>query len=479
LAQGRGLGPKFATQLGGAACEVVFVAMPPNVVRPPLCSTRSWVRIRPLGADGHADGQACEKQLGDFDETAVNIISHDQGGTVGRYDWMTKVFPVDCTQEDVAGDILPDILNDFWTNKNALIFAYGQTGTGKTHTMFGVQESLSETTDNPGWGLLPRAVHATLQHIETQAAQGVGSILLLSAVEFYTFQCYDLADTAGKQMCTMKGSQVVGNSYQVCDSPAVLAEFLDRVYNNRNVVATKMNAGSSRSHCAITLTLLTHDTNTDEFRQTAFSIVDLAGAERPEKASHIGKRITKTDAMMELFAFYKKGCQGTLSLELQGYLINGELTGLLDTVVAASNLAKQGKEYKEQNYLGGATTSFFGGALAGEARLDALICLSQSPQNGWETWFSTANYGAKLSQLRTRVKSVRSAPMAKVLVQAEKDLTKAEEALATTPDSASGRKYLAFRIGMKVYTEQRLQFIRQLAGLGGGRSGASAAFAAP
>merc|ERR1740129_2659421 len=153
--------------------------------------------------------------------------------------------------------------------------------------------------------------------------------------------------------------------------------------------------------------------------------------------------------------------------------------GLLDTVVAASNLAKQGQEYKERSYLGGATTSFFGGALAGEARLDALVCLSQSPQNGWETWFSTAKYGAQLSQLKTRVKAVRSAPMAKVLVQAEKDLTEAEEALATTPDSASGRKYLAFRIGMKVYTEQRLQFIRQLAGLGGGRSGASAAFTAP
>lgn len=292
-------------------------------------------------------------------------------------------------------------------------------------------------------------------------------MLLLSAVEFYSFQCYDLADTAGKQMCTMKGSQVLGNSYQVCDSPAVLAEFLDRVYNNRNVVATRMNAGSSRSHCAITLTLLTHDTNTDTFRQTSFSIVDLAGAERPTKASHTGKRMTKGEAMLELHAYFKKGCEGTLSLELQGYLINLELMGLLDKVVTVNNLAMRGKEYKDRDFLGGATTSFFGGALAGEARLDALICLSQSPQNGWETWFSTAKYGAQLSQLRTRVKSVRSTAMAQVLVQAEADLAEAEEALARTPDSASGRKYLAFRLGMMVYAEQRLHFIRQLAGQGG------------
>jgi len=444
-----------------------------------MARTRSWVRIRPLGADGHTDGDACGKQLGEFDEEAVNIISHDQGGKVQRFDWMTKAFPVDCTQEQVANDILPDILNDFWADKNALIFAYGQTGTGKTHTMFGVQESLSQTADNPGWGLLPRAVHATLQHIEAQAALGVRCMLLLSAVEFYVFQCYDLADAAGKQMCTMKGSQVLGNTYQLCDSPAVLAEFLERVYNNRNVVATKMNAGSSRSHCAITLTLLTHDTNADAFRQTAFSIVDLAGAERPEKASHTGKRMTKDEAILELYTFSKKGGQGTLSLELQGYLINYELTGLLDAVVTASNYAKQGTEYKEKSFLGGATASFFGGALAGESRLDALICLSQSPQNGWETWFSIAKYGALLSQLRTRVKSVPSSPLAKVLARAEKDAAEAQDALAKTPDSASGRKFLAFRNGMVVYTRQRLHFIRQLAGQGGAVQPSSSASAVP
>lgn len=329
--------------------------------------------------------------------------------------------------------------------------------------MFGTRESLSETTVNAGWGLLPRAVHATLSHIEARKAEGVQSVLLLSAVEFYVFQCYDLAAEAGKQMCTMKGSQVVGNSYQVCDSPADLAEFLERVYSNRMVVATKMNAGSSRSHCAITLTLMTLDTNTSEFKQTALSIVDLAGAERPQKASHTGTRITKDEAILQLYQYFKKGCEGSLSLELQGYLINGELTGLLDAVVSATEANKRGGTYKTESMIGGATTSFFQGALNGEVRLEALICLSQSPQNGWESWFSIAKYGSQLAKLKTRVTSVAVAPMAKVLAQADKDATDAVDALAKTPDSASGRKFLAFRLGMKVYTEQRLKFVQQLA----------------
>lgn len=55
------------------------------------------------------------------------------------------------------------------------------------------------------------------------------------------------------------------------------------------------SVSQSRSHCAIMLTLLTLDAKTRAFRQTQFSIVDLAGAERPEKA--LGERISKEKAM--------------------------------------------------------------------------------------------------------------------------------------------------------------------------------------
>jgi hypothetical protein len=183
---------------------------------------------------------------------------------------------------------------------------------------------------------------------------------------FYAFMAFDLADIAGKQMCTMKGHTVIGNSYTLCDSPAILKAFIERVYGNRKVVATKMNEGSvrdaarrhvtchmltsctsairhrrashvaprvtcrmlasctspihrrascvmrlacdgasrrvrsrcswqSRSHCAIMLTLLTLEASSQRFRQTQFAIVDLAGAERPEKA--LGERISKEKAM--------------------------------------------------------------------------------------------------------------------------------------------------------------------------------------
>ena len=173
---------------------------------------KTWVRIRPLakeGEKGHTDGAAVEKQLGAFDEKAVKIINHDMKGKEVVYDYPSTVFPVTCTQEDVGNDVLPGMLADFWGERSGMIFAYGQTGTGKTTTMFGFPESLTSESEDPGWGLLQRAVHATLERIAERAKEGVRSLLLLSAVEFYCFLAYDLANKAGKQMCTMKGGQVL------------------------------------------------------------------------------------------------------------------------------------------------------------------------------------------------------------------------------------------------------------------------------
>lgn len=436
---------------------------------------KTWVRIRPLakeGEKGHTDGAAVEKQLGAFDEKAVKIINHDMKGKEVVYDYPSTVFPVTCTQEDVGNDVLPGMLADFWGERSGMIFAYGQTGTGKTTTMFGFPESLTSESEDPGWGLLPRAVHATLERIAERAKEGVRSLLLLSAVEFYCFLAYDLANKAGKQMCTMKGGQVLGNTYTQCDSPAILKDFIERVYGNRKVVATKMNDGSSRSHCAITLTLLTHDTGTRSFRETTFSIVDLAGAERPEKA--LGTRISKDKAMIELMMYMRDPVLKDLSPGAQGFLINFELTMLLTLIAAASDMHKAGKQFKLPSTVGGGAIHFLGGACTGEARMGALICLSQSPQHGWETWFSIANYGKQLSELKTRVVPVKTIPMAKALQEAEAASQSAVDDLAKAGTSASSMKFLAYRVGMQVYTEQRLHFLQRLSKMGGDGGGGAA-----
>ena len=457
----QGRRPAVGAAVGAMPPAAAAAASKWSSIKP--AAIKTWVRIRPLAAEeekgGHGDGERVEKELGAFDESAVKIISHDQRGKETAYDYPSRVFPVECTQEAVGADILPGLLQDFWGDRNTMIFAYGQTGTGKTTTMFGFPESLTSEVDNPGWGLLPRAVHATLARNAEEATKGVHSVLLLSAVEFYAFMAFDLADVAGKQMCTMKGHTVLGNTYTQCDSPAILKAFIERVYGNRKVVATKMNEGSSRSHCAIMLTLLTLDSHTQRFRQTQFSIVDLAGAERPEKA--LGERISKEKAMQEMIRYMKTPSED-MSPGLQGFLINFELSNLLTEVVTATNAHKAKQTYKSSGFGNSASIAYFGGALAGESRLGVIICLSQSKQNGWETWYSIANYGRQLSELKTRVRPVEAIGMDAALAAAEKAAAEAATALESTGKSASHMKFLPFKLGMKVYTEQRLHFMRVL-----------------
>ena len=216
------------------------------------------------------------------------------------------------------------------------------------------------------------------------------------------------------------------------------------------------------------LTLLTLDAGSRTFRQTQFSIVDLAGAERPEKA--LGTRITKEEAMLEMFK-YMRNPSDDMSPGLQGFLINFELSSLLTEVVGATNCHKAGRKYTPgwgTNNQGAMT--YFGGALAGETRLGALICLSQSPTNGWETWYSIANYGRQLAALRTRVKPVPSLKMDAALKEAEKAAGDAAKAVASAGSSASNKKYMPYKLGMKVYTEQRLAFLQMLESMTGMRS---------
>ena len=90
-------------------------------------SILTWVRIRPLASEGekggHGEGKAVEKQLGEFNETPVNIQNHDQKGKVSSYDYMSKVFPTDISQDGVGKEILPGLLADFWGERNVMIFA--------------------------------------------------------------------------------------------------------------------------------------------------------------------------------------------------------------------------------------------------------------------------------------------------------------------------------------------------------------------
>ena len=68
----------------------------------------SWVRVRPIGSHGHTAGEKVGKELGPFSENAVTIVHNDMQGKKEDFKYMNKVFPVDCTQKEVAREVLAD-----------------------------------------------------------------------------------------------------------------------------------------------------------------------------------------------------------------------------------------------------------------------------------------------------------------------------------------------------------------------------------
>merc|ERR1712241_1103708 len=112
-----------------------------------------------------------------------------------------------------------------------------------------------------------------------------------------------------------------------------------------------------------------------------------AGAERPGKAGT--ERYSMNEAckiFMSGKKLSKKEQQG-----MEGLTINYDLSSL-QTQFASAGLANKAKKKFKNNGLPLPIVKYIGRCLTGQAWLTAVICLSQSPQNGWETWFS-CEYG--------------------------------------------------------------------------------------
>ena len=155
----------------------------------PLVAPLVSARVRPLASEGgHAEsGKPDEKFLKAWDERGV-VIGDRHGEQ--RYDFMHAVVLPEHDQAHLFETSVRASIDIFTRERSVLFFAYGQTGTGKTHTILGPEPSQTSVR-HADWGVFPRAVDATL---EAMAAAGGAWSLHASAVEFYIFETFDLLD---------------------------------------------------------------------------------------------------------------------------------------------------------------------------------------------------------------------------------------------------------------------------------------------
>nr|AKS36881.1 KIF3A-like protein [Schmidtea mediterranea] len=206
------------------------------------------------------------------------------------------VFGPNSKQVDVYNKVARPIVDSVLSGYNGTIFAYGQTGTGKTFTMEGKRD-VPELR-----GIIPNS----FAHVFGAIAKAETNVLFLVRVSYLEIYNEEVRDLLGKdQTARLEVKERPDIGVYVKDLASFVvhgADEMDKLmtYGNKNRVtgATNMNEHSSRSHAIYTVTVEGSETLHDgekTFRQGKLHLVDLAGSERQVKTGATGIRLQEAN----------------------------------------------------------------------------------------------------------------------------------------------------------------------------------------
>ncbi|KAJ5180923.1 hypothetical protein N7492_004133 [Penicillium capsulatum] len=206
-----------------------------------------------------------------------------------------KVFSPAADQTIVYDDVVQPIMNEMLAGYNCTIFAYGQTGTGKTYTMSGdMTDTLGILSDDAG--IIPRTLYSLFHKLEDTE-----STVKCSFIELYNEELRDLLSVEENAKLKIYENEKKGHAATIVqgmeetyiDSASSGIKLLQSGSHKRQVAATKCNDLSSRSHTVFTITVLTKRTgdNGEEYVSSGkLNLVDLAGSENIGRSGAENKR---------------------------------------------------------------------------------------------------------------------------------------------------------------------------------------------
>ncbi|KAG8578806.1 hypothetical protein GDO81_010625 [Engystomops pustulosus] len=260
--------------------------------KPESCdNVKVVVRCRPLNEREKAMGN---KMAVHVDEIRGTIAVHkvDSMNEPPKTFTFDTVFGTDSKQLDVYNLTARPIIDSVLEGYNGTIFAYGQTGTGKTFTMEGVR-AVPELR-----GIIPNSFAHVFGHI-AKAEGDTRFLVRVSYLEIYNEEVRDLLGKDQTQRLEVKERPDVGVYIKDLSGYVVNnADDMDRImtlgHKNRSVGATNMNEHSSRSHAIFTITIECSEKGADgniHVRMGKLHLVDLAGSERQAKTGATGQRL--------------------------------------------------------------------------------------------------------------------------------------------------------------------------------------------
>lgn len=280
-----------------------------------------------------------------------------------------RVFQSSTSQEQVYNDCAKKIVKDVLEGYNGTIFAYGQTSSGKTHTMEG------KLHDPEGMGIIPRIVQDIFNYIYSMD-ENLEFHIKVSYFEIYLDKIRDLLDVSKTNLSVHEDKNrvpyVKGCTERFVCSPDEVMDTIDEGKSNRHVAVTNMNEHSSRSHSIFLINVKQENTQTEQKLSGKLYLVDLAGSEK----------VSKT------------GAEGAVLDEAKN--INKSLSALGNVISALA----EGSTYVP--YRDSKMTRILQDSLGGNCRTTIVICCSPSSYNESETK-STLLFGQRAKTIKNTV----------------------------------------------------------------------------
>uniref|UniRef100_A0A8C4Y1C4 plus-end-directed kinesin ATPase n=1 Tax=Gopherus evgoodei TaxID=1825980 RepID=A0A8C4Y1C4_9SAUR len=287
------------------------------------------------------------------------------------------------SQKQVYQDIGEEMLQHAFEGYNVCIFAYGQTGAGKSYTMMGRQEKDQQ-------GIIPQLCEDLFSRINDATNDNMSYSVEVSYMEIYCERVRDLLNPKNKGNLRVREHPLLGPYVEDLSKLAVtsyndIQDLMDSGNKARTVAATNMNETSSRSHAVfnIIFTQKRHDAETDITTEkvSKISLVDLAGSERADSTGAKGTRL-------------KEGANINKSLTTLGKVISA-----LAEMDSGPNKNKKKKKTDFIPYRDSVLTWLLRENLGGNSRTAMVAALSPADINYDET-LSTLRYADRAKQIR-------------------------------------------------------------------------------
>ncbi|KAI7905643.1 uncharacterized protein BX663DRAFT_500459 [Cokeromyces recurvatus] len=377
------------------------------------------VRCRPLNSRELARGATCLIRM----EGNQTIITKPAGQKTNQDAEDTKSFTFDksywsanksdphyADQNTVYNDLGEDLLNHAFDGYNCCIFAYGQTGAGKSYSMMGYGDDK---------GITPKTCCELFNRITDNTDPNLTYRVEVSYIEIYNEKVRDLLNPKNKGNLKVRehpslGPYVEDLSRLVVRSFDDINDLMDEGNKARTVAATNMNETSSRSHAVFTLFLtqvrIDETTKLETEKVARISLVDLAGSERANSTGATGARL-------------KEGANINRSLTTLGKVISG----LAEQSILTESTKRSGKKGKDIfiPYRDSVLTWLLKDSLGGNSKTAMIAAISPAD---YDETLSTLRYADQTKKIQNKA-VVNEDPNAKMIRELKEELSTLRERL--------------------------------------------------